>query len=482
MEDTEQPKSQLDLRELRLSGREDEAELLAQELLAAPSIRLSALKEAAYLAFHRKDWNAAWRRYQRLLDVSPSAFSDKYYRRLYQAYCEAGETDRAVCCLMDAMYLFPEDPVFKPAGQARHAEIAARAERWTAIITRTGPTAQAAQALLFKQLFTGGDAIAAHQLKQVCAETYRRFPVEGMLPSQQYQRAAASSYLEHYAEAREWLSNQNWMKWGKDRWVAAQLLGYCDIAVGADPKQVFNRLFRLEHGDSPAPANTNADWGVAEFDKIFRNKSVAIVGPANTGQVLRDEIDGFDVVVRTNVFSFEELARAKDRLGMRADVSYYTNSTFQLRRQELYGLLSSSTLIPVLRRGPNLREARSEAGIRNARLSSPTPRNFLPIFGSMHAVQRIIWDLSKFSPSRIKLFNANFYGGALYDPSYTPRKAAPDRKSLGVSHDPLQGFIFAKTMFEQGVIEADPVASEILGWSRWQYIDMLQREFADHWR
>jgi len=483
MEETAKRKpAAAELKALRLAGREDEAELLAQDLLAAPSVRVSTLKEAAYLAFHRQDWTATWQRYQRVLDLAPSEFSNKYHHRLYRGYCEAGETDRAVRCLMDAIYLFPEDPVFKAEAQARNAEIAARIEHWTPTIARTGPENQLTQALLFKQIFTRGDAIAAHRLKEVCAETYRRWPVEGMHPSQQYQRAAASMYLDHHGEARDWLSNQNWMKWGKDRWVAAQLLGYCDIALGVDPRHVFKRLFRLEHGENPASAEPDAPWGVAEFDKVFRGKSIAVVGPANTGQTLAEEIDGFDVVVRTNVFSFDDLARAKERLGMRADVSYYTSATFQLRRQEFYDLLASTPLIPVLRRGHNLREARAEAGVKNARLSSPTPRNFLPIFGSMHAIQRIIWDLSKFGPSRIKLFNVNFYGGSMYDPSYTPRNAAPGRSSLGVSHDPLQGFMFAKMMLEKDVVEADPVATEVLGWSRWQYVDMLQRDFADHWK
>lgn len=470
------------IQKLRLEGQGDEAELLAQDLLSQPVVSKSIVKEAAYLAFHRRDWKAAAERYQRLLDMTPRSFSLKLYRRLCRSYFKSGQTDRGIRALMDAIYRYPDDSLLTATAIEQNAEIGKRAERWAPIIGRTGPTAQAVQAQLFQQIFTNGDAIAAHQLKEICAGVYRDWPVEKMAADRQYQRAAASVYLGDYQSARDWLGNQNWLKWGKDHWVAAQLLGYCDIALGCDPRTVFDRLFRLEHGDNPQPAEGDAAWTAADFLQVFQGKSIAVVGPADTGQELANEIDDFDLVVRTNVFSFDEVARAKDRLGGRADVSYYTNATYQLRRDELYGVLKSTPLIPVLRRQGNLREAVGEMGIKNVRLCSPSPRNFLPVYGSMHAVQRIIWDLLKFGPARMKIFNVNFYGGSIYDPSYTPRNKTPDRNSLGVSHDPLQSFLFAKMMFERGVIEADPVAADILNWDRLQYIDMLQREFADHWK
>ena len=94
----------------------------------------------------------------------------------------------------------------------------------------------------------------------------------------------------------------------------------------------------------------------------------------------------------------------------------------------------------------------------------------------------MLWDLLKFGPRRVKLFNVTFYAGGMYSPGYRPRNKAPSLTSLGIAHDPLQGFRFTRNLRRLGVIECDAVATEILEWTEERYLDRLQTDYADHWR
>jgi hypothetical protein len=92
------------------------------------------------------------------------------------------------------------------------------------------------------------------------------------------------------------------------------------------------------------------------------------------------------------------------------------------------------------------------------------------------AVPRTIWDLARFGPARIKLFNADFYTGAQ---RYTETYRTYDYNlAEGLSfHDLFQGYDFTARMFAAGVFEADGVLDAVLRLGMPAYLDRIEAAF-----
>ena len=55
---------------------------------------------------------------------------------------------------------------------------------------------------------------------------------------------------------------------------------------------------------------------------LISGKSVAVVGPAPSSELIGSEIDSYDIVVRTNYQGQNKLGDPKE-FGVRTDISYY---------------------------------------------------------------------------------------------------------------------------------------------------------------
>lgn len=229
-------------------------------------------------------------------------------------------------------------------------------------------------------------------------------------------------------------------------------------------------------GSPEATGKTN------RFASLLSGKKVAVVGPADTNQDLREEIDGYDVVVRTNVFSRDDFMLDGGRLGQKVDISYYPRAPVGLRKDELIRFAAQESCVFVFRNEKSIEEYGKENLRPQDRVISNSPSNFMPVFQNMHAIQRIVWDLIKYQPEEIKVFNVNFYAGNLYHEKYRPRGEEPTLKSLGLQHDPVQSFMFSQMLYKTKIVKFDKVASGILEMSIPDYIDYLQKNYGDVWR
>lgn len=467
---------------LRHEDRLDDAEAAIGAILQSHPKNRLALIEGAYLAWCRKDWSLAAKRYDALAAAFPQRTSEKVHRRAGRSWLNLKRPNRAAESLRLGLARFPDDlnlvalsvkaDLARGQGEAAMAYLAP-------YIQASGVSAYRIHAAFHRLLFRRGYARTAYEIKEKCAEVYTAAE-RPRNAREKLQRAAASVYLGDFETARSRILSENYQQWPRPS-NAEQLRRYCDLMVGCDPAETFRALYEAE-GEPEILAPTAPDhWSREDFRRHIAGRSVAVVGPADTRQDLRQEIDGFDLVVRNNVFAASDMDFSADLLGRRVDISYYTAATFFRRNTELLEFARDSGIIPVLRRATNLVDARA-AGLVKARVCSASPPNFVPNFNNMHSIQRILWDLLKFGPSRIKLFNVTFYAGNMYSPGYRPRNVTPSLKSLGLSHDPLQGFRFTRNMMRRGIIECDPVAASILEWPEERYIELLQTDYASHWR
>lgn len=468
---------------LRRAERFDEARLVVEELLARHPSNWAVVHEAANIDFNQEVWARALERFDTALALRPDKGGWLIHARIAQSAIRARRLDRAREAVRKGLEAFPRQDVltalalrlecaFGDTGRAlqianSHVE-AARVQGHAHHIT------------MHRQFFERGCVREAYDFKTRCAQTYAQDPAPPHTPAEKLQGALGHAYLDDFEGALR--VSEDYLGWGKATPYGRQLRWYCQIVLGRDPSAVAREMFEVNHAGKRRGSTSTPYWGGEQFRDYFQGRSVAVVGPADTGQPLGREIDGFDIVVRTNVFSMADIDHSANVLGNRVDVSYYVHRTFKYRQKEIYDLAASHGVIPVFRRASNLKVARASVGLDRARASSTTPMPFLSELGYMHAVQRIVWDLLQFQPSRIKLFNVTFYAGQMYAPGYRPLRKAVPLSSLGWAHDPLQGFLFIRNLLHRQVVEADPVAAAVLGWNRQDYVDYLQEHYGNQFR
>lgn len=231
-----------------------------------------------------------------------------------------------------------------------------------------------------------------------------------------------------------------------------------------------------------AGAVSDHDVGVAEqsFREMINGRSVAIVGPGLSDEQSGQEIDDHDVVIRTK-FTKEQLSEYTTMAGSRTDISYYALGSARFLQNEISDAISSGDLQmavfrtatytpdpPYLVRPGDIRYVPSEytAGLR----------------ASQFAIQRIFYDIIRYGPSSVKVFNIDFFlSPDAYRPGYLAEYANQAvregyLKVLGsFGHDFLADFKFTQAMFTQGRLDGDERIRQIMALTPAQYLAGLDR-------
>lgn len=213
------------------------------------------------------------------------------------------------------------------------------------------------------------------------------------------------------------------------------------------------------------------ETGFAEF---IRGKSVAIVGPVDVGLDNGCEIESFDLVIRFNPRSAVVLA--SERFGQRTDIGYY--STINIATGESGYLKAMNSLLWVVV------EDRKRADLEwLSKVFVPVREHIrgwsydVPfLFGTPNAVQRVLLDILRFQPSRVKIFNTNFYLTSNFSGGY--RDCQMNMFPGLAIHDPVSNFLFTRKCLHNWNVEADAVASEVLSLELDDYLDRLGRQYA----
>jgi len=204
------------------------------------------------------------------------------------------------------------------------------------------------------------------------------------------------------------------------------------------------------------------------FAAMVQGRSVAIVGMADVGLDHGPEIDSFDVIIRFNWHP--EVHLGAERFGCRCDISYYGSSNLNAYRAYLESAFDLRCAV--------LEEFDTErfAWLRN--LSIPAreqPRGWSYdspfLFGAPTAVQRVLMDVLRFRPSRVKIFNTNLYLDIVYPPEYNTSNV--NMFPAFSVHDPLSNFIFTRQCVKGWGVEIDEVLERILDLSADDYLKRL---------
>lgn len=210
--------------------------------------------------------------------------------------------------------------------------------------------------------------------------------------------------------------------------------------------------------------------------KLVEGKRVAIVGPADTGDELGEEIDKFDVIARTR-FQKDFIQENSHRQGSRTDIAYYNGRDVAEMYDQIQRYVDDGDLKLVVSRPLSYESLRH--------IDADWLRFYRHDFSLYHygmalALPRITYDLLQYDPAEICLFNTDMYtGDNAFAAGYRNEQKglAPGSvlNDLIISHDLKTDFKLFKAMQASGVLTARGVTKEVLDLTPDEYVAKLEQ-------
>lgn len=246
-----------------------------------------------------------------------------------------------------------------------------------------------------------------------------------------------------------------------------------DVVMSGSEQAVLGRVRALSELYRPA-REARAYYCLTEdglngaFSAMVKERSVAIVGMADVGLKHGREIDQFDLVIRFNWHP--EVFLEAERFGRRSDVSYYGSSNLGAYRAYIESACDLRCVVleefDTKRFGwLNGLDVPVRESIRGWSYDSPF------MFGAAAAVQRVLMDVLRFRPSRVKIFNTNLYLDIAYPPEYNTSDI--NMFPAFSVHDPLSNFIFTQKCVTGWGVEVDEVLGQVLSLGADNYLRQL---------
>jgi tetratricopeptide (TPR) repeat protein len=246
-----------------------------------------------------------------------------------------------------------------------------------------------------------------------------------------------------------------------------------DLELRRGDSRPLRAMLHIHRGANPTDAE-------AQFTQLITGRRIAVVGPGSTPIPNGDEIDGFDTVIRTKVRGSvpDDVAAMA---GTRTDISYYSDASVRLLDAEIREALSSRRLtMAVVRPSTYDRARRKICRFGDLRYM---PSQDSATFESTHfAMQRIIYDVVRYDPANVKLFNIDFYlSQDPYVVDYTSEVEdiyrANDLRTLRTAavHDLYSDFDFVQCLHRRGLVDVDDRLVELLRMTPDEYLVELER-------
>jgi len=265
-------------------------------------------------------------------------------------------------------------------------------------------------------------------------------------------------YLEKYDHIESFFKKYDWENL-KNAQSIIPIISIAKLASGENPKTVFSKFKSIVF------KNATKMHAIQKMNSLISGKSVLIVGPAKSNCSICE--DDFDIIIRFNVVSKESI------MNKQTDIIYYNKPVYQNFKKEIHKLLESCEVVPIF----TTKTATNETIYLGSRLRIGGFRPFLTTNGTLHAVQRALFEVLVFEPKSIKVINTSFF---MTD--YAENYLSSDEKNLstyqavksvGHSHDPIQSFMFTKILYNAGVVTFDKIGEQVLNMSNKEYINYM---------
>ncbi len=235
------------------------------------------------------------------------------------------------------------------------------------------------------------------------------------------------------------------------------------------------------------------DYNFTKIEKDYFNyisgKRVAIVGPAPTNKKNGKEIDSFDIVIRLS-YKGKDYLPDPSIFGSKTNASYYghENTGYYIVNYSGRFLEDLDWIL--------FKSNKHEKNISKIKLSNYRyfKRNRFYFSGSPTMIQNAVFDIMHFNPSRVKVFNTNFFLSKSthykeYHPSEKQKKfGLKKRKKLYYNiwpnqvrdtrdfahHNMLSQLNFIRNLWINGKIELDEDCAKVISMSNKEYLKEME--------
>lgn len=214
-----------------------------------------------------------------------------------------------------------------------------------------------------------------------------------------------------------------------------------------------------------------------KYGEYLLDKHIAVVGPADTGEIDGNEIDSFDIIVRPS-YRGKNPAMSREGFGSLPKISYYGNDFSRF----INGLENHSFFNEIFY--TNFKAIKHEYQVKRI-FKTNYSRDFnslsdLFFTGSPTMILNIVMDLITFRPMSIKIFKANlFLSNTPYAEGYKYEDANLSHNWYGHwHHDIVSQFNLTKLLWKQGIIEVDNNLTAILNKSTSEYISDMEKIYS----
>jgi hypothetical protein len=322
------------------------------------------------------------------------------------------------------------------------------------------PCALAIQSLAKRKALSNA-LILQHELAEAIVTDRAIFP--------SYLQASALIYLERYESAHKFLTTHKPSS-SLEALYFIQAEALCELALGSPPREVFSSLYAKELKSSLLSKSRRTSIDAEKRTSIFADKAIAIVGPAIDLSDILKCINDFDCLIVPNAMQASRFGNFK---GTR--LSYYNLPFYTRYADQIAAFCAAHTVIPVVntpaKRAALLRSLPAHIPVFS-RTTSFCP--FLTTRDGLHAIQRIAWDVLKFSPSHVAVFGTSFFMSP-YTNTYVDTSVFTyiDAGNVGLCHGPLQSLLFTKVLVDSKTITVDDMTNTYVQTSRHEYLAFL---------
>lgn len=219
------------------------------------------------------------------------------------------------------------------------------------------------------------------------------------------------------------------------------------------------------------------------FSNYIKGKRIAIVGPAPDDESVADEVDQFDVVIRTNYRGKEKMPPTKE-FGSKINISYYSftysNQIQNQKNDHRFAFLNDIQFFVTKNKYSinKLRKHSSSCTFRTMYSLKP----FI-ISGQAQMIQNILFDVLHFDVKEVKLFKSNFF---LSSTPYHQAYLTPGHIQIyntnhwkdHATHDLLTQINFTRSLWRTNIVLADRKANSVLKKTNAEYISEIQRLYG----
>jgi hypothetical protein len=191
------------------------------------------------------------------------------------------------------------------------------------------------------------------------------------------------------------------------------------------------------------------------FLKLIQNNNIAVVGSGNSNFEVGFEIDNYDIVVRTNYTN--KLKLNPITMGSKTDVTYFNSATAKFNMEEILKL--DDNIWKVFKNKNDYNLDLKYKKIKNSKYIDHHLKYLEFLGSSFNAIPNIVFDIIRYNPKKIKIFNSNFfYTGHDYNQSYFINNLNKNNyifyKELK-KHDPVFNYKIFQILLNNNNIELD---------------------------